>query len=81
MLTSIRDSVFELITESHISKDCSNMGYMAICLTNLLSYRHGKMIQAKQVFQAAFEILDMFRIAIAKIKEEISYKDVPAGAN
>ena len=75
MLNTIRNSVFELITECHLSKDFNNMGYLSICLTNLLSYKHGQMVTPKHVFQATAEIMELFKAAVASLKKEISYKE------
>ena len=75
MLNTIRNSVFELITECHLSKDCNNMGYLSICLTNLLSYKHGQMMTPQHVFQAIAEIMELFKAAVGSLKKEISYKE------
>ncbi len=75
MLYSIRNSLFDLITECHISKDFNNMGYLSICLTNFLSYKHGAIVTPQKVFQAVAEIIELFKVAVASLKKEITYQD------
>lgn len=51
------------------------MGYLSICLTNLLSYKRGQMMTPKHVFQAIAEIMELFKAAVGGLKKEISYKE------
>lgn len=58
-----------------MNKDPKNLGALSLSLTNLLSYKHGSLVETKEVFQAIFEIISLFQIATSKLKEEISFKE------
>jgi hypothetical protein len=74
MLKTLKDSVFEITSESHMNNDLSNLGAIALCLTDIISFKHGILITPKEAFQACYEVLALLHLAIAKLKEDISYK-------
>jgi hypothetical protein len=60
MLKDIKELTFESICEAHINNDTRNIGPLSLCLEHLLSYRHGVLVDTKEVFQAIFEIIALF---------------------
>jgi len=50
LLVEVKNHTLEIISESLLNKDSSNLGALSLCLTCLLSYRHGALVQTKEVF-------------------------------
>ena len=55
------------------------MGPLALAMTNLLSYRQGSLVKPivthAEAFDSCFKMLDLFSLALARLKESVSYKE------
>jgi hypothetical protein len=60
MLRAIKDATLESITTAHLSKDLNQLGNLSLCLEHLLSYRHGLLVNHKEVFASIFDIMALF---------------------
>jgi len=73
MLHAIKEATLDSIRVAHQSKFLSSLGHLALCLEHLLSYRHGQLVNYKEVFDAIFEIMDLFKMLVQSLKEEITH--------
>jgi hypothetical protein len=50
MLRAIKESILDSIRDAHINQDVKSLGDLSISLEHLLSYRHGLLVNHKEVF-------------------------------
>jgi hypothetical protein len=50
MLRAIKESTFESISDALLNRDFKSLGDLSVCLEHLLSYRHGLLVNHKEVF-------------------------------
>ena len=50
MLRAIKESTFESISDALLNRDFKSLGDLSVSLEHLLSYRHGLLVNHKEVF-------------------------------
>lgn len=50
MLRAIKESVLDSIRDAHLNRDFQILGDLSVSLEHLLSYRHGLLVNHKEVF-------------------------------
>ena len=60
MLRSIKEATLESIREAHLNREFMTLGHQSLCLEHLLSYRHGLLLNHKEVFQSIHEVMALF---------------------
>lgn len=74
-LQHLKAETLALIAQAHAKKDTSNVGHLAHCLINLLSYKQGVLLSdPDEAFRACFQATDIFCQAVASLKIEVSFK-------
>jgi hypothetical protein len=50
MLRAIKESILDSIRDAHLNQDVKSLGDLSVSLEHLLSYRHGLLVNHKEVF-------------------------------
>ena len=79
MLRSIKEATLESIREAHINHEFRTLGHQSLCLEHLLSYRHGLLLNEKEVFQSIHEVMALFQLMVQSLKDEITHKQTDQG--